>query len=668
MTTWNEYIEEEGRLPEWPYPIRYEKESLVTADVLIVGGGVAGCHAAISAAREGASVVLTESGHAKRGGSGGAGVDHWHGAVTNPCSRVTPEGYTQAVFDSAHGYTSGIARYIICKEGWDTLRECEDMGVQIRDVEDEFKGADFRDDATKLMFAYDYQNRHVLRIWGYNIKPCLYYEMKRLGVQIYNRTLVTSLLTEGGRPGARVIGATGINSRTGEFYVFRSKGTVVATGGSRLRLFSFAPEMTAAGSMGNMNGSGGGHAIGWNAGAEFVLMEQTVPGRLNGFGYAPYSMGNASNTYHGAPVVDANGKEVPYVDFQDREVATIRERFLPAPGQKFQLGIGIGLHYYLDQYKLNDLTRNLAERIRKGEFTLPLYTDLTRLPELERRVLWGMMVGNEGKTRIPIYDTFTRAGFDPDKDILQVPVMSPQSYQHSNFWTGVPMPHLRSLAGGGFLVDWDLKTSLDGLYAAGGTPLFGSGCHGESHTTGRYAGRKAAAYAKTVAAAEVDRAQVEAEKTHAYRPIHQGKQGVGWKELNYAIARVMQDYCGAYKNDLTLNAGIRLLNELRENEAATACASNPHELGRLLECFSLITVGEMVMRASLARKCSSLYLDFYRLDYPEMDPAHWEKLLPMRQSGRTVAVRELPLDFHLKPPYAPTYAENYKLATAGKER
>ncbi|MBP1733098.1 MAG: hypothetical protein H6Q55_3527, partial [Deltaproteobacteria bacterium] len=51
----------------------------------------------------------------------------------------------------------------------------------------------------------------------------------------------------------------------------------------------------------------------------------------------------------------------------------------------------------------------------------------------------------------------------------------------------------------------------------------------------------------------------------------------------------------------------------------------------------------------------------YRLDHPEMDPPQWEKLLPMRQSGGEVAVRELSLDFHLKPPYAPTYAENYQL-------
>jgi succinate dehydrogenase/fumarate reductase flavoprotein subunit len=272
-----------------------------------------------------------------------------------------------------------------------------------------------------------------------------------------------------------------------------------------------------------------------------------------------------------------------------------------------------------------------------------------------------MMVGNEGKTRIPIYDQFTKAGFDPDKDMLQASVLLPESYQNSNFWGGNPIPHIRSLAGGGFLINWDLKTSLEGLYAAGGAPIFGSGCHGESHTTGRYAGRKAAAYARTAPEPTVDRRQVEVEKSRVYAPLSQNKNGVGWKELNYAISRVMQDYCGKYKNERTLNLGLRLLKELKENEAATAYASNPHELGRTLECVSLISLGELAMQASLARKCSSVYLDFYRLDYPQMDPPEWEKLFPIRQEENKVKIRELPLDFHLKSPYAPSYEENYKL-------
>ncbi len=661
MSTWHEYVQKKGSLPEWPYPINYGKVNEVVSDVLVIGGGVAGSQAAIAAARAGVKVALMERGHAKRSGSGGAGVDHWHGAVTNPCSNVTPEMYTMACYDSMKGYTGAHVRYIINKEGWDTLLECEQMGIQIRDVRDEFKGADFRDEETKLMFAYDYKNRHVIRVWGFDIKPRLYAEMQRLGVDIHNRMATTSLLTEGGKQGARVVGATAVDAHTGEFYIFHAKATIIATGGAG-RLALFAPEITASSSMSDMNSAGVGQAIGWNAGAEFVCMEASGHNRLSGFGYTPYSMGGTSNTYHGTPIVDAEGKEVPWVNAFGRELTTVQQRFLPAEGQQFMLGVGIGITNYLQEYNQDDLTRDLVERIRKEEFKLPLYADLTRLPELERRVIFGMMVGNEGKTRIPIYDTYTRAGFDPDKDMLQAPVMPPEGYQISNFWgahINAP-PNVRSMAGGGYLLDWKLQTNLEGLYAAAGATIFGGGCHGESHTTGRYAGRHAAAYSRTAPEPVADRNQIESEKERAYSALKQSREGNGWKEINVAIARIIRDYCGSHKNELTLNLGLRLLNELKTTELTSAYASNPHELGRLLECHSLITMGELVMQSSLARKASNSILGFNRLDYPQMNPPEWNKLLPIRQEDNQIKIREIPLDFHLKAPYASSLEDNYE--------
>ena len=122
----------------------------------------------------------------------------------------------------------------------------------------------------------------------------------------------------------------------------------------------------------------------------------------------------------------------------------------------------------------------------------------------------------------------------------------------------------------------------------------------------------------------------------------------------------MRDYCGRHKNEVTLNLGMRLLNELKTTEIASAYASNPHELGRLLECHALVSVGELVLKSSLERKASNSILDFYRLDYPEMDPPEWQKLLPIRQENDEVIVRELPLDFHLQKPYASSYEENYQ--------
>ena len=272
-----------------------------------------------------------------------------------------------------------------------------------------------------------------------------------------------------------------------------------------------------------------------------------------------------------------------------------------------------------------------------------------------------MMVGNEGKTRIPIYDTYTKAGFDPDKDMLQAPVMPPEGYSHSNFWGAAinAPPNVRSLGGGGYLLDWNLRTNLEGLYAAAGGTIFGGGCHGESHTTGQIRRQARRRLCPHRAGTCRRPHQIEAEKERAYSALKQSKEGNGWKEINVAIARIMRDYCGAYKNELTLNLGLRLLDELKTTELASAYASNPHELGRLLECHSLIAMGELVMKASLERKASNSMLGFTRLDYPQMDPPEWNKLLPVRQENNKVKARDLPLDFHLKAPYASSYEENY---------
>ncbi|GAH71638.1 unnamed protein product, partial [marine sediment metagenome] len=60
-----------GKALEWPYPVNYGRENEVCADVLVLGGGLAGCHAAINAAKRGASVVVVDKGAVIRSGSGG---------------------------------------------------------------------------------------------------------------------------------------------------------------------------------------------------------------------------------------------------------------------------------------------------------------------------------------------------------------------------------------------------------------------------------------------------------------------------------------------------------------------------------------------------------------------------------------------------------------------
>lgn len=645
----------------WPYPVMYGREREESCDVLIVGGGIAGCHAAINAARRGAKVTVVDKGPVIRSGSGGAGVDHWHGACTNPCSKVTPEELVGIVEKHELGLTSeygnGITCYILGKESYDALLDLEGMGAKIRDVDDEFVGAEFRDEQSKLMFAYDYENRHCLRVHGWGFKPAMHEELKRLGVVIHNWTMATSLLTEDGKEGSRVVGATGVNVRTGEFYVLRAKATILATA-QPLRLWVFSTELQGFASVHDApNCAGDGCAMAWKAGAELTLLEKSAP-HSGGFRYPPFGTGNAQYTWYACSIVDAEGKEVPWVDKDGRALRTVSERYRPAPGQKFWLSCPRVPHEYLGPRLITDL----PERIANGEFKLPLYADLPGMPEHERRVIFGLMVGNEGCTRIPIYGVYTEAGFDPDKDMLQANVLPPDGYTFKPWWAGTPVRQWREsgwlVDSGGLVFDWDLRTTLEGLYAAG-SQLAGGADYSASAATGRYAGRKAAEYAVGADEPVASRAQIDDEKDRVYAPVRRA-EGTGWKELQAGLCRVMQDLCGEFKSEETLNMGLEWLRSIEESEASQAYARNPHELMRTLECMVRLTVGEIVMHASLARKATNPALGFHRLDYPEVDPPEWNKLIAVRQEGGEVKVRDLPWNYYLMAPNAPSFEENYR--------
>jgi succinate dehydrogenase/fumarate reductase flavoprotein subunit len=83
-------------------------------------------------------------------------------------------------------------------------------------------------------------------------------------------------------------------------------------------------------------------------------------------------------------------------------------------------------------------------------------------------------------------------------------------------------------------------------------------------------------------------------------------------------------------------------------------------LARYLECTVRLTVGEIILQACLAREASSRDLSFFRLDYPETDPPEWTKFVTIRLQDDKVRVGERPPEYWLKPPYAPTYRENYE--------
>jgi succinate dehydrogenase/fumarate reductase flavoprotein subunit len=282
---------------------------------------------------------------------------------------------------------------------------------------------------------------------------------------------------------------------------------------------------------------------------------------------------------------------------------------------------------------------DLRERIRRGEFALPLYADLPAMPEHERRAIFGLMVGQEGKTW-PVYRNLAQAGFDPDRDMLQVYELGPAPLG----W--------RRLRYGGLMHDWDLRSNLEGLYAAG-QQLFNACGASLACCTGRWAGRRAAEYAATAAAPEIQRGQVDREKERVYAPVGRSG-GMNWKELAGGIARVMQDYCGDVKTGELMGIALKSLDEIEWGEATALSARNPHELMRALEVLDILTCAETIVHSSLARKASTRWFGFERLDCPEKDPPEWRKWVTLRLQDDEVKAGERPLNY-----YAPLQA-NYE--------
>jgi len=143
---------------------------------------------------------------------------------------------------------------------------------------------------------------------------------------------------------------------------------------------------------------------------------------------------------------------------------------------------------------------------------------------------------------------------------------------------------------------------------------------------------------------KVSREQITREKTRIYAPVKR-TSGVEWKELNGGIARTMQYFCSEYKTDLLLNMGLDQLNEIEEVFVPRLYALDPHKLMRGIEDLSMLAHAQMVMYASLARKASSQGLNFYRIDYPELDPPDWGKYITIKLENDKVVDGSLPMNF-----------------------
>jgi len=254
--------------------------------------------------------------------------------------------------------------------------------------------------------------------------------------------------------------------------------------------------------------------------------------------------------------------------------------------------------------------------------------------------------------------TYMASGFDPERDMLQS-----YDFLRGHGMREPVLPQERTFgeqgACGGMLVDWDLMSSLPGLFAAGDL-IFGGQDHSHAAASGRFAGARAALYARAVTSSDSDAGQLQREKARVHAPLTAPEDGPDWKELNAASARVMQNYCSEVKNAETLSLAELWLQDLETREAPRVRAENPHQLMRVLEVHDILTCCRMIVAACQARKASNTHLHFKRLDYPQMDPPEWHKWVVIRSTGDQIAVSDRPIAFwgDFDSNYRPRHAEN----------
>ena len=230
------------------------------ADVLVIGGGLAGCWAAAAAARAGAQVILVEKGYCGTSGvTATAGPSHWW-VPPDPS-----EARAQAIAErNARAFGLGDPRWMarIIDATWRTLPTL----------------------APYYAFSKDDAGRTQYRgLRGPEYMRALRRQAEDLGVVILDHHPVLELLMH--RDGA-VAGARGLARKGGETWTARAGAVILATGGC-----AFASHL-----LGSANNTGDGLLMGAEAGADLSGMEFTnyytvAPARTNMTRSMAYSFG-----------------------------------------------------------------------------------------------------------------------------------------------------------------------------------------------------------------------------------------------------------------------------------------------------------------------------------------------------------------------------------------
>jgi adenylylsulfate reductase, subunit A len=563
-----------------PKTIEDVQVETVECDLLVIGGGNAGCFVATEAAKidPDLKVVIMEKAHIMRSGATSAGMD--------AINTYIPEGKTP----------EDLVRWSRAQVGGGPLREdlalsnARELNAAVDDLE-RWGLPILRDEHGKIR----YRGKWDISIHGEQLKPIMAEKAIEAGAEVYNRVAGTGLLMDD----SRCAGAMGVGVRDGRFYVFRARATVVSTGGAGTLYKSYTADSTDSGAQIWMCPYcvGSGYAMGLRQGAELTSLEQRwVATRTKDF-CGPV---DTISVGYRAPIINCKGERVMTRYAHLGGDAAPRYIRANAPMEEWLAGRG---PTYCD-------TRNMA----------PERVDAMMKDYLNERPSFVLFLASRGQdvTREPI----EIYGSDP---------YIVGGHTMGGFW--VDLSRMTTVPG----------LFAAGETAGGNPNKFVGGCAAEGKLAARGAVacmRGGNAPRPSTDSAGMA-AQIRAEIARAYAPLLRGPEfdGVSPREMKDRLQRLMDEYAGGtsqfYRtNEERLDYALRHIAML-QSQFQYLKAGDLHELMEANETMDRVDVAEAVVHHLKARRETRWAGWQTRSDYPERDDANFDCFVETRRDPAT---------------------------------
>lgn len=225
----------------------------LTTDVLIIGGGTAGCYAALTIREKSdASIIIAEKANIKRSGCLAAGVNAINAYIVEGRK---PEDYVEYAKKDADDIVREDLLLTMSERLNEVTAKMEKLGLVI-----------LKDENGRYVAR---GNRNI-KINGENIKPILADAVNSLeNVIVINRLNITDYIVKDNT----ILGAVGFNIDTGEAYEIRAKKVLCATGGAAGLYKPNNPGFSRHKMWYPPFNTGAGFTMGINAGAEMTTFE-----------------------------------------------------------------------------------------------------------------------------------------------------------------------------------------------------------------------------------------------------------------------------------------------------------------------------------------------------------------------------------------------------------